>query len=629
MTPPRALNTGGLIAGILLLVLMAVLSFSAAKRESPTFDEIAHIGAGLSYVQKLDLRLNPEHPPLAKALSGLALTLRGTRADYSGPAWTVSKDFIPAFLGEWSFGHWVISIWNEPWTTLFWARFPMLLLTLLLGCAIFIYAQRLGGMAAGLICLAIYVTAPLFLVFGPLVLTDIPIALFSVLTIWAFANLWRNPDRARMWIFVACLSGAFLSKFSAQILLLGVLVAGLTTRWMPVYDQPPTPPERKAWRRLRWRAAGKALLWTALLVYLFYLVFSWNQPTSALERIGSGVPALVVRRLLLPPLIYVGGMFVVFFNITRPTFLLGQAFPHGVWFFYPVVFALKSQLGFLGLLLLAVILGLARKRRREPATAVIPPALEMHWRIIWVTLVVFTTVCILSHFDISIRHFSVPMALLILMLAPTPRMLQDLAARNRPLSYGAWGVVSLLVLSCLFTAVRTYPWYMPYVNALGAGKPAYTLMSDSNVDWNQALPEVKQFAERKGLGDLPLDSFGLSDDTAFVPQSRVWDCQAPSQADRNHWVVVSANMILDGHNCGWLLSYPQEELASGSMYAFHLPAAIPADGTPGGPPVPAERRVFLGMPFDFKAVTLQILRHPEKIAEVVKQMQQKAAAARK
>jgi hypothetical protein len=65
------------------------------------------------------------------------------------------------------------------------------------------------------------------------------------------------------------------------------------------------------------------------------------------------------------------------------------------------------------------------------------------------------------------------------------------------------------------------------------------------------------------------------------------------------------------------------------MYAFQLPAVIPADGTSGGPPVPAERRMFLGMPFDFKAVTLEILRHPETIPELLKQMQQKAAATKK
>ncbi|MGA7412159.1 MAG: glycosyltransferase family 39 protein [Bryobacteraceae bacterium] len=620
MIPARDRRLGGIFAAILLLAFMALLSFGAVLHQSPTFDEVAHIGAGLSYVQKLDLRMNPEHPPLAKALTGLALTLRGTKADYAGPAWTNSKDFMFAFLGEWSFGHWVISRWNNPTTVLSWARFPMLLLTLALGWAIFICARRLGGVVAGLICLAVYVSAPIFLVFGPLVLTDIAIALFSVVSVWAFGSLWREPRSANRWLFTLALAGAFLSKFSAPILLLGLFASGLSTRWMPVLDQPSDPGQRKAWRRLRWRATWKCVFWTAVLVYVFYFVFSWNQPTSILERIGSDVPALVLRRLLLPLVLYLGGMFMVLFTASRPSFLFGHVYPHGIWFYYPVVFALKSQLGFLGLLMLSLILGLVRKRRAKSATKAIPLELQMHWRTLWVTLVVFTAVCMLSHFDISVRHFSVPYALLILMVAPMPRLLENMPGMPRMFAYAGRGTVAVLVLSCLISAARTYPWYLPYVNALGAGKPAYVLMSDSNVDWNQSLPEVKQFVERHKLQDLPLDSYALSDDTAYVPQSHVWDCQAPGPADAGHWVVVSANMILDGHNCSWLLRYPQEELGGGSMYAFHLPAEIPPEGAPGGPPRPADRRAFLGTPFDFKALELEALRYPESIPDLTKQL---------
>src|ERR1035438_8540793 len=88
------------VAGLLLL-LMAVLSGGAALRETVTIDEVAHIGAGLSYLQKFDLRLNEEHPPLAKMLAALPLVLRGTHADYSHISWTFSDTFFPAYLGEW------------------------------------------------------------------------------------------------------------------------------------------------------------------------------------------------------------------------------------------------------------------------------------------------------------------------------------------------------------------------------------------------------------------------------------------------------------------------------------------------------------------------------------------------
>ena len=68
---------------VLLLALMALLADGAARRESATFDEIAHIGAGVSYLQKQDMRMNEEHPPLAKVLAAVPLVIRGVRADYS------------------------------------------------------------------------------------------------------------------------------------------------------------------------------------------------------------------------------------------------------------------------------------------------------------------------------------------------------------------------------------------------------------------------------------------------------------------------------------------------------------------------------------------------------------------
>jgi len=127
--------------------LMAVLAGGAARRESVTVDEIAHIGAGVSYLQKLDLRMNEEHPPLAKVLAGLPLVLRRVHGDYSHLSWTFSNKNFNQFLGEWVFGHWLIMRWNDPYSTVLWARVPMLLLTLLLGLAVGRRLLRIDGVA--------------------------------------------------------------------------------------------------------------------------------------------------------------------------------------------------------------------------------------------------------------------------------------------------------------------------------------------------------------------------------------------------------------------------------------------------------------------------------------------------
>src|SRR3989344_4948617 len=57
----------------ILLTLMAGMAFFSMKQDALTFDELAHIPAGYSYLTQQDYRLNPEHPPLAKDLAALPL----------------------------------------------------------------------------------------------------------------------------------------------------------------------------------------------------------------------------------------------------------------------------------------------------------------------------------------------------------------------------------------------------------------------------------------------------------------------------------------------------------------------------------------------------------------------------
>ena len=309
------------------------------------------------------MRFNPEHPPLPKVLAALPLVVRGVHADYSHPSWQNALQFFPAFLGEWVFGDWLLNKWNDPVTTLAWARLPMLLLTLVLGWILFVYTRRLGGPWGGLLCLCVYVSTPTFLTFGPLVLTDLAVTLFSLLTVWRLADLWNEPSKKNTLGFALSLAGALLSKFTAGILLFVFVAFALSARWRALPGQPAAKADARLWRRPRRRSVLLGILWAALAVYAFYFVFSWNQPTSALERLGHGPAALLLRRLPMPPLLYLGGSAFVLIGGSRGTFLLGHGYSHGVWFYFPVVFVLKLPLGFLALLVFAVLVALGSKRR--------------------------------------------------------------------------------------------------------------------------------------------------------------------------------------------------------------------------------------------------------------------------
>lgn len=495
------------VLAVLLLTLMGILAGGAVRRESITVDEVAHIGAGVSYLQKFDMRMNLEHPPLAKVFAAVPLAVRGVRADYSHISWSFSNRGFGVILGQWVWGHALALQWNDPYSTVLWARVPMLLLTLLLDIFVYRHTSELGGTWGGLLCLVAYVSTPAFLAFGPLVLTDIPVALF--------------------------------------------------------------------------------------------------------------------RRLLMPPWLYLRGLFFFALMSSRPTFLLGHSYPHGVWFYFPVMFALKSTLAFLLMLVIAIPVGVAARRKAAYGT-IIPADKRYHWCTVWVFLVVFTGFCMLSRMTISIRHFTIPILLMILLLAPIPRAIAQLAQNRTSMIRALTATYVFLSIFSLVTMIRTYPYYFPFLNSFSFGRPAYHLVNDSSLDWNQGLLDVESYVAHRGLTDVLVDEYGFNDPAVYVPQSRVWSCQQPLSSDAGHWAFVSADVIEESHNCIWLLQYPHEALAGGSMYAFKLPETIPAAGTPAGPPAESDLHFIFGVEMpglaDSRLTFLQCIKDPNQLQPTMDKM---------
>ena len=125
---------------------------------------------------------------------------------------------------------------------------------------------------------------------------------------------------------------------------------------------------------------------------------------------------------------------------------------------------------------------------------------------------------------------------------------------------------------------------------------------------------------------------GFSEPAAYVPQAQLWSCQQPSSSDGGQWAAVSAGNIADGHNCLWLMHYPHQVLAGGSMYAIQLPEMIPTAGTPGGPPLPEAYRYLGGfVGFDPFPMFLNCVRDPQQLQPTLDRLQamMKAAAQKK
>jgi hypothetical protein len=97
---------GSLGAVLLLLVLLGELTFSI-RQQSLSWDEGDHIFAGYMSWKKVDFGINPEHPPLAKALAAIPLLPMHLKvpdpkglASFKDEAYFDGRDFIFGNSGE-------------------------------------------------------------------------------------------------------------------------------------------------------------------------------------------------------------------------------------------------------------------------------------------------------------------------------------------------------------------------------------------------------------------------------------------------------------------------------------------------------------------------------------------------
>jgi hypothetical protein len=159
-------------------------------------------------------------------------------------------------------------------------------------------------------------------------------------------------------------------------------------------------------------------------------------------------------------------------------------YAHGVWFYFPAAFVIKSTAAFLILLLvagLAIVLGRLRQRR-EILFLTVPP-------------IIYLLVATGTGLNIGARHILPMYPFLCVLIGGA---VVALAKQQRRWAY----VAAALLLWHVVSASRAYPVYLAYSNEFWGG-PAntYKYLSDSNTDWGQQLKAVKQYLDERGVKD--------------------------------------------------------------------------------------------------------------------------------
>ncbi|NIP86982.1 MAG: hypothetical protein GTO03_16020, partial [Planctomycetales bacterium] len=189
------------------------LADTSVRHKCCTYDEVAHLAKGYAWWHLDDKRLMPEHPPLAQAWTALPLLDDGLEfPSLNQKAWHHSDVFA---IGKQLF----YRMGNDPDAMLTQARRMMILLSVALGAVVFWWSRRLFGTAGGFVSLALYTFSPTMLANGRLVTTDLAVSFFFLLAVGGIWWVLHRVSPASVLAAAATLTGLFLSKMSAVLII--------------------------------------------------------------------------------------------------------------------------------------------------------------------------------------------------------------------------------------------------------------------------------------------------------------------------------------------------------------------------------------------------------------------------
>ena len=546
----------------LLLALFAAQALAASGDKTATFDEPAHIAAGMSYFKTGEIRINRQHPPLLKEIGALPLLALSAPWPVTREQWARIPDPPPPYV-QWEIGYRILAA-GGPARLLFWARLPFILLGTLMGWLIWTWGSRLAGPEAAVAALFLYVLDPSVMAHTTLVATDVGFAACGLLFV---ASLWWWLQHRTLRRLLAC--GAALglmlgTKFSA---LLFLPVAGLLM--LKAIDWIPAAVPRRAsslvdpyaaegrFQRLVWMCLAACALAAvaATLLEAIYLL-----PSNPITPYLRGA-ALVNKDHDPSYWPYLAGTFA-------PRFLS----------YYVVAFLLKTPIGSLVL----IGAGLWRLARADDVTRMdrlfllLPPA---------VVLAAYTA---LSD-NLGIRYL-IP-ALPFLHLAGGIGCIGLWRGGGRVARIAA-------AAACLWVVVASagiYPDHLSYFNEAacllddpaaigldGGSRCGPAWLDDSNVDWGQGVLQLKEWlAAHPSPGRLYLGYFGSmrpEDEGMTFERVGTKELAEPARPGRyavsGHFLARTRGMLRQaraGGPAAWLLEARPSAVVGHAFYIFDVP----------------------------------------------------------
>jgi hypothetical protein len=483
--PPQAranISNRAFYLFVALIICGAVIRSAIATRlDDFTLDEPYHIVAGVSYVQRADFRINPEHPPLVKLWVGSVISALGFRL--SPFRELHDKESERSFVNDDVYLH------NNPAHLQHQARIAMWAFN---GALFLLFAFALRRVFSPIVAigtLLFLAIDPTVAAHLPVVMTDLPIALLSatavLFAVRAFLD-WNWSDLAACSVVLGL---ALATKHSAPVFCVILAIAGFCfALFLPRLHTHDTHPRRLA-------KLCAVLLGAVIILWGCYR-FRFTESPAPTENFNRPF-ALKIADLRSPtyrfllkhfnsahllPRAYIWGLADIIRagveGRTESRLVFGRPGLRSPDYFFPATVAVKLPIGLNLLVLTGIFLFFAR---RLPASWKIPIAILLSS-----TLAYFFVLARGASYA-GIRH-ALP-AMLLLSIFAGLAVHAAIVSRSLLLN----GIVAVAFLVAALSALPVMrPW--EYYNELvGGSEKAYLFFNDEGVDLYQRNFEIARY----------------------------------------------------------------------------------------------------------------------------------------
>jgi hypothetical protein len=537
-----------------LVVLFVCLAVAVARIAATypvfnqTWDEPAHIAAGMQWIDLGRYTYEPLHPPLARVFTAIGPRLAGIRSAGQENVWLEGNAILHAGV--------------QYYRNLTLARLGILPFFVVASLVVFAWAHRLGGSLAAVGSVLLFTTLPPVLAHAGIATTDVAITSTVVLAMYCTVRWLDRPTARWSALLGVAIAAALLSKFSALLFLPAGAAAITIVRWGTRHANADAQPPANRTRGLRMvYLAALLAVWAGYRFAVGPLAPVTGTPVEPPSAASDPLERLAAAPIFPAPALFEGiGQVVAKNRAGHKSYLLGQVRNTGWWYFFPVAVAVKTPIAFLLLFAFGAVAaarappGPERRRQLEPAG--IAMALLL--------------VCLPSRINIGLRHV-LPMYPFLAITAGLG--LAALVRARRAVPAGV--VIAALLLGWQLTAsLRAHPDYLAYFNELAGDQPERILV-DSDLDNGQDLKRLADTLRARRVPSVWLAYAGSATVAEHgLPPVRWLESHRPVKG----WVAASLYSLklgaLDrpGHDdFAWLDAYPVVARVGRSIRLYYIP----------------------------------------------------------